>query len=424
MTETKPRFNINDWAPADPARWREAASKATGGDLHGALTRLTADAIAYSAFEAEPRPFLRSADRAGGDRRIYSVIREESPSAVNAGIHAALQHDVTGVAIDPGPDADADWFEFALRNVSLNSTVVAVFGSEPLCRLLETAQARRYNPSDLTVSVFVGPGDDRGAMGLICDAAPRATLCADAGFAHLRGAGPATELGATLAVIADRLRQVVTNGLSVADAVQRFRALVRVDAHVPTNIAKIRAARRLTRRLAELCGSEASPQVSALTSTFMMSGVDRDTNIIRNTLAAFAALAGGADALCMESHDVDDPDAHRLARNTAWILLKESRLDHPGDPAAGSPFFDDLTERFCAQAWAFFQEVERIGGVTHAASLIEERIAADWEARAAQLQAGAKLVGVTDFTAPQPGTAYSAGADSLARASGTQANAA
>ena len=51
----------------------------------------------------------------------------------------------------------------------------------------------------------------------------------------------------------------------------------------------------------------------------MLTRADPHANLLRNTLAAFAAAAGGADSILVQPHTaalgLADPDARALARN-------------------------------------------------------------------------------------------------------------
>ena len=88
-----------------------------------------------------------------------------------------------------------------------------------------------------------------------------------------------------------------------------------------TTIAKLRAARRLWGRVLELSGTSVREQHQhAVTSRPMMSKYDPWVNMLRTTVAAFAAGVGGADAVTVLPFDspLGTPDAfgRRIARNT------------------------------------------------------------------------------------------------------------
>ncbi|MXJ79209.1 methylmalonyl-CoA mutase, partial [Escherichia coli] len=102
------------------------------------------------------------------------------------------------------------------------------------------------------------------------------------------------------------------------------------------------------------------------------------------TLAAFGAGVGGADSLLVFPFDVAIDGgfpgtatsfARRIARNTQLLLLEESHVGRVLDPAAGSWFVEDLTQRLAEQAWQHFQAIEARGGFAEARDFIAGQIA-------------------------------------------------
>ncbi|MCP5978610.1 methylmalonyl-CoA mutase family protein, partial [Klebsiella pneumoniae] len=71
-------------------------------------------------------------------------------------------------------------------------------------------------------------------------------------------------------------------------------------------------------------------------------------NLLRGTIAAFAAGVGGADSITVlpftQALGLPDPFARRLARNTQLILLEEANVHRVADPAAGAGAVEAQTE--------------------------------------------------------------------------------
>jgi methylmalonyl-CoA mutase len=97
---------------------------------------------------------------------------------------------------------------------------------------------------------------------------------------------------------------------------------------------------------------------------------DPYVNLLRNTVACFAASVGGAEAITSVPFDsaAGPPDAlsRRIARNTVLVLQEEAHLHRVIDPPGGSWYLDWLTEQVADKAWGIFQEVERQGGMLRA----------------------------------------------------------
>ncbi|MGV0907734.1 methylmalonyl-CoA mutase small subunit [Mycobacterium novum] len=210
---------------------------------------------------------------------------------------------------------------------------------------------------------------------------------------HNLGAGAAGELAAGLAAAVAYLRALTDAGLPIADAIGQIGFRLAADDDQFMTIAKIRAARQLWARVAEVAGAPeaGAAVVHAETSLAMMTQRDPWVNMLRTTLAAFGAGVGGADTVLVWPFDSaingGQPGAsaafsRRIARNTQLLLLEESHLGQVLDPAGGSWFVEDLTEQLAQQAWRQFQEIEALGGFEAAREHIAERIAGVAAARA------------------------------------------
>lgn len=123
----------------------------------------------------------------------------------------------------------------------------------------------------------------------------------------------------------------------------------------------------------------------------MLTRSDPYVNMLRATMATFAAGLAGANAITVLPHTLalglPDAFARRVARNTQLILLEESNLAKVSDPAAGSGGIESLTQALCAAAWTLFQEIETAGGLFAALeqNLIQGKVAATRATREANV---------------------------------------
>ncbi|GFG69346.1 methylmalonyl-CoA mutase small subunit [Mycolicibacter senuensis] len=226
---------------------------------------------------------------------------------------------------------------------------------------------------------------------------------------HNLGASAAGELAAGLAAAVAYLRALTDAGLPIADAAGQIGFRLAADDDQFMTIAKVRAARRLWARVAEVAGAPESGAavVHAETSLAMMTQRDPWVNMLRTTLAAFGAGVGGADTVLVWPFDSaingGQPGAsasfsRRIARNTQLLLLEESHLGQVLDPAGGSWFVEDLTEQLAQQAWRQFQEIEALGGFDAAREHIAERIAEAAAARAEDIaHRRSAITGVNEY---------------------------
>ena len=156
-------------------------------------------------------------------------------------------------------------------------------------------------------------------------------------------------------------------GFTIADAARliEFRYAA-TDEQFPT-IAKLRAARRLWARVLELSGVTGVDQRQhVVTSRAMMSKYDPYVNMLRTTVAAFAAGVGGADAVTVLPFDspLGQPDAfgRRIARNVSHLLMDESHVHEVADPAGGAYAVEKLTDDLAIAAWELFGRIDVDGG--------------------------------------------------------------
>lgn len=227
----------------------------------------------------------------------------------------------------------------------------------------------------------------------------------DATAVHDAGASDAQELAYSLAAGAQYLRVLVEAGFSVEDAAAlidfRYAA---TDEQFPT-IAKFRAARRLWNRVAELSGvtTAAAGQLQhAVTSRPMMAKYDPYVNMLRTTVAAFAAGVGGAAAVTVLPFDeplgLPEPFSRRIARNTSSLLISESHVAAVTDPAGGSHAVEKLTDDLARAAWALFGEIDATESLDAALALVREKVERTVSDRALAIAKRKRpITGVSEF---------------------------
>jgi len=166
-------------------------------------------------------------------------------------------------------------------------------------------------------------------------------IVVDGVSAHEQGASDAQELGCVLARGAEVLRILERDGIEPEQAVDLIELRVAVSDEQFASIAKVRALRVLWARLAHLCGvAQARTRLHAVTSRPMTSAYDVHVNLLRTTVAAFAAGVGGADAITVVPFDEPTGEisalGRRLARNISALLVAEAHVAAVADPAGGA----------------------------------------------------------------------------------------
>ncbi|MGI5158930.1 methylmalonyl-CoA mutase family protein [Microbispora sp. CA-102843] len=227
---------------------------------------------------------------------------------------------------------------------------------------------------------------------------------ADATIYHEAGGSDAEELGCSIATGLAYLRALTGHGLGVSEAFGQLEFRYAATADQFATIAKLRAARVLWARVAEVCGGPPGQFQHAVTSAAMTTRRDPWTNMLRTTLASFAAGVGGADAVTVRPFDdalgLPDGFSRRIARNTSVLLVEEGHVARVTDPAAGSWYVERLTADLAEKAWQWFQEIEDAGGMAAAlaSGLVHGKVARTRESRSRDIaRRKAPIVGVSQF---------------------------
>lgn len=219
-------------------------------------------------------------------------------------------------------------------------------------------------------------------------------ITVDARLYHDAGADDVDEIAYAVATGVTYLRHLADAGVEPAKAFAQIDFRISATADQFLTIAKVRALRRLWARVGEVLDVPEQARgavVHAVTALRMFTRDDPWTNVLRSTIAAFGASAGGADAITVLPYDtvagLPEKFSRRLARNTQIILADESNVGRVTDPAGGSWYVEDLTDDVAGKAWAAFQELEGVGGMAMALTdgLVAQRITADRDEAAGRL---------------------------------------
>ncbi|WP_116453348.1 methylmalonyl-CoA mutase subunit beta [Blastococcus litoris] len=335
-------------------------------------------------------------------------------------IAADLENGVTSLWLVVGEGAvPAQELGAVLSDVYLDLAPVAVTGGLPAAEaFLDLVEGR----DDLApggslgldpLAVHAATGEPQDLAGL-ADVARRATahrglraVVVDATVFHDAGASVVEEIGCSLAAGVAYLRALTGGGLGVDEAFGQLEFRYPATADQFTTIAGLRAARRLWDRVGEVSGAapEARAQRQhAVTSSVMTTKRDPWVNMLRTTVACFAAGVGGADVVTVQPFDaalgLPDSFSRRIARNTQSLLVEEGHLARVLDPAGGSWYVESLTDQLAQAAWDWFTEIERAGGLAAAldSGLVRDRLAAAWDERAKRLATRAEAItGVSEF---------------------------
>ncbi|WP_406221231.1 methylmalonyl-CoA mutase family protein [Streptomyces canus] len=430
-----PDANLEQWHGLVAGVLRKSGKEVSGTAAEDALSTALEDGLRtrplYTAHDAalDPgfpgfAPFVRGA-RAEGNTTGGWDVRQRHAVSDNTAVLTDLENGVTSLWLVAGeggiPVASLGkvlaGVYLDLAPVALDAGGQFVSAAQELLRLYDE---RGIDGKAARGSLGADPLGHEARTGEASDFAPVVPLarrCAeeypglraltvDALPYHEAGGSAAQELGASIATAVAYLRELTEAGLSVEQACAQLEFRYAATADQFLTIAKLRAARRLWARVAEVCGAPgAGAQAQhAVVSPVMMTRRDPWVNMLRATIATLAAGVGGADAVTVLPFDhalgLPDAFARRIARNTSTILVEESHLSRVIDPAGGSWYVERLTDELAEAAWRFFRTIERDGG--QAAVLRSGRLRTDlattWAQRSKKLATRREPVtGVSEF---------------------------
>jgi methylmalonyl-CoA mutase len=429
---------------ADLDAWRAAAKTALkhknsdDAAFAEALVRRTADGIARGPLATRAdlagrvpdyagRPGSSAPDAPSCPWDIRPVVSHPDPAEANAQALEALAGGATSIELRIDPTGAAgvmvrslDDLARALGGVHLELAPVSLdagdFAGPAAAMLLALRTKRGLAPEAGGGALNLDAARDDAAAWArhAADAWPGATVFrADGRAVHEAGGSEAWEIAVAAGSGIAQLEAMVAAGLDVDAAARRIALAVALDADVHLGIAKLRALRRIWRRVATAAGasSTTAAPIQAFSSRRMLTARDPWSNLMRLTAAGFAGAVGGADSVTLApfTDALGSPTAfaRRMSRNISLLLAEEAGLGRVADPARGGFHHETLTDALAHEAWARVQEIAGEGGLAAfvasgrlGAVVAESRAALD----VALANGNAQIVGASAYTidAPRP----------------------
>ena len=205
---------------------------------------------------------------------------------------------------------------------------------------------------------------------------PRWNTISVSGY-HIREAGATAlqELAFTLRDGLEYVRWGVDAGLDVDDFVPRMSFFFNAHSDFFEEIAKYRAARKIWAEvLRDRFGAKNERswklRFHSQTAGVSLTAQQPYNNVVRTALQALSAVLGGTNSLHTNSLDealaLPTARAATLALRTQQIIAHESGVANVVDPLGGSYFIEKLTKDMEDGALAYFDTIDRMGGMVEA----------------------------------------------------------
>ncbi|MBZ5560740.1 MAG: methylmalonyl-CoA mutase family protein [Acidobacteriia bacterium] len=194
---------------------------------------------------------------------------------------------------------------------------------------------------------------------------------------HIREAGSTAlqELAFTLRDGLEYVQWGVDAGLDVDDFVPRISFFFNAHSDFFEEIAKYRAARKIwAHQMRERFGAKDERswklRFHSQTAGVSLTAQQPYNNVVRTALQALSAVLGGTNSLHTNSLDealaLPTAEAATLALRTQQIIAHESGVAAVADPLGGSYFVERLTKDMEHGALAYFDQIDRMGGMVEA----------------------------------------------------------
>lgn len=370
-------------------------------------------------------PFTRGTTvRAGSGWDIRALHEDPDVAASNAAVLDDLQRGATSIWLRVGPDAiapaDVPRVLAGVRPELCAISVSAVEDQQAAAEALAAFFRAAGHAADVVGNLGVDPlgaaalTGEPADLGVLAPAVQAArefpgvrALVVDALPYDDAGAGDVEVLAYALATGVAYVRALDAAGVGAEEAFGQIAFRVPASADQFLTIARLRALRRLWARVGEVLGvPEASRGAlqHGVTSRRMITRDDPYVNLLRGTIATFAAAVGGCEIVTTlpfdSAHGLPDEFSRRMARNTQLLAMEESNVGRVTDPAGGAWFVEAMTDQLAAKAWALFQSIEAAGGMAEAlaSGTVAEQIAGVVAERAKRLASRKQpITGVSMF---------------------------
>jgi methylmalonyl-CoA mutase N-terminal domain/subunit len=230
---------------------------------------------------------------------------------------------------------------------------------------------------------------------------------------HIREAGAtaAQELAFTLRDGIEYVQYGIDAGLDVDTFAPRLSFFFNAHSDFFEEIAKYRAARRIWAHVMRDRFKASNPRSWQLRFHTQTAGVSLTAqqpynNVVRTAVQALSAVLGGTQSLHTNSLDealaLPTAEAATLALRTQQIIAHETGVTSVVDPLGGSYFVETLTRDLEEDTLAYFDTIDRMGGMVAAIErgYPQREIAESAYAFQQAVEAGEQIiVGVNDFVA-------------------------
>ncbi len=353
---------------ADKAKWSKAASaEISGGDPDETLKWETPDGLTFGPyFEKSDTNNLSFVDHYGlNGKSVYSddarhwcnmpevLLTDEVASNTIAMEH--LRHEAEGVVFDI--EKKRVHFDRLLEGISWENCSVSFLGNKqfPLADLINYISEKNYSYGKIQGAIYWKEGV------ILPPALPSLNGFRFGGIV-IHGDTPVNQISRALSAGVQTIDAFTSEGYRLNEIVRHIAFNVPAGPELLIEVAKFRALRMLWYQIVRAHDLQDYTPADLLlhvrSEKWINEKFQPHGNMLKGTIAAIAALSGGADAITIEPEDSMHTMMSRVARNVSMILREESKFGKVNDPFAGAYGIEVLTDQLARAAWKKFQSMQ------------------------------------------------------------------
>ena len=179
------------------------------------------------------------------------------------------------------------------------------------------------------------------------------------------GANCYQQIGIMLSTFHELLSTELEKGNSIHDFIHLIHFNIGIGQNYFIEIAKIKALKWLIQQISHSYGIENfEPTITANIGWINKSLKDIDSNLLRQTSEAMAALNAGVTGIIVHpcdnfSNQKSSTLHQRMALNIPIILKEEANFNSVYEPLNGSHVIEGLCEKISEKSWVYFTELEK-----------------------------------------------------------------
>lgn len=181
------------------------------------------------------------------------------------------------------------------------------------------------------------------------------------------GANQVQEIAYTLSSLVFLIEKFTDKGIAVQEIFDNLNFNLAIGLEYFVEIGKFRAFNNLLAEVAAKYGiADFSNIITAKTSIWSKSVTDAETNLLRCTTEAMAAILGNVDGVLIDAYDKEfkksSDFSSRIAGNITTILREESYFGKVSNPVDGSYYIEEVSSKIAEKALELFKAIEAKGG--------------------------------------------------------------